>query len=104
MTTEQYEEYLRQEAAHQKLRRQVLPRWATEVLHLHLICEELKCRRARRCALEETPCIVRYKKRYQHVLPTLRKALDARIAEAEAEVRAGERTVDELGFPGEKVK
>jgi hypothetical protein len=74
------------------------------MLQLHLICEDPNCRRARRCAQEETPCILRYKRRYQHMLPALRKALDAKIAQDEAEAAAGERQVDELGFPGKKVK
>ena len=90
MTTEGYEEYLRQEAACEKLRRQVLPRGASEVLELHLICEDPKCRRARRCVQEETPCIERYKRYYQHLLPPpLYKALQARIEADKGEKPSG---------------
>ena len=54
-------------------------RWATQGLRLHTICHERACRRARRCVLTEAPCIVRYKRIYQDLLPAFRKELLARL-------------------------
>ena len=56
-------------------------RWSTEVLSLHAICHQRACRRARRCAREDAPCIIRYKPYYQEYLPAIHKALMARLPE-----------------------
>jgi len=72
-------------AVYEATRREVRHKMVNMYLHLYLICEVARCRRARRCTEDEAPCLWRYKEQYQYLMPPLHKALKAKLAAQEAE-------------------
>ena len=72
-------------AVYEAVRRSARHKLVNIYLRLYTICEEAPCRRARRCTFDEVPCLLRYKKHYQHLMPPLYKDLQAKLAAQEAE-------------------
>jgi hypothetical protein len=62
-----------------------------DILSLHKVCAEAKCRRARACAAEGTPCIRRCRSVFEPFLPELRAALRRRLAKVAGEFVADEK-------------
>jgi hypothetical protein len=62
-----------------------------DILALHEVCAEARCRRARACAVEGAPCIRRCRSAFEHLLPKLRATLRRRLAAVAGELVAGEK-------------
>jgi len=71
-------------AVYEATRRSAIGKLVNIYLQLYLICEEARCRRARRCTMDDAPCLLRYKRHYQYLMPPLYKDLKAKMAAEEA--------------------
>jgi hypothetical protein len=85
MSEEPFPDPFSDPAAYEAESLRVRRKLATEYLKLYIVCEEPRCRRARRCTVDEAPCVLRYKWFYQHLMPPLYKDLQAKLAAQEAE-------------------
>jgi hypothetical protein len=85
MNDEEFYELFPDGAAYEAARRGTMRKSANEYLRLYLICEEARCRRARRCVVDDSPCMWRYHKQYFHLMPPLQEALKAKMARRKAE-------------------